>query len=429
MKALSMMLVRQKNHCVRLVNVMALFEDEEFTEEEVVENPYLTDHGKGLDLIKSMISRRTNKFDDKTFELIVKTKLFPVFAELGLSRETEIYSQMNKLSDKLKDVEKLKLLHQKKVIGIGGKFSAGKSCFINSLTNSVLPEGQRPTTSIATYIVHSDVKKNVAITNNDNLIELDNEAIAAITHQFFDQYKIGFSRIIKNLVVSTDEFPYPNVAILDTPGYSKADTAKNDDGTDAELAREQLRSVDYLIWLVDSTQGVITDGDLNFISSLNLSTEILVVFTKADTDTKENLQKKLSQAKKTLAGQNKRIFGVIAYNSRDKQIVIGENELNDFMKMANDNSSSENEIHSQLSLVNDVLLNDIENSIAENNDKLNQFSEVLANTCNAEHISSILNEYSRSYASIQKLKESRNKISESFTQLMRISNDLTGEST
>ena len=336
---------------------------------------------------------------------------------------------MNKLSDKLKDVEKLKLLHQKKVIGIGGKFSAGKSCFINSLTNSVLPEGQRPTTSIATYIVHSDVKKNVAITNNDNLIELDDEAIAAITHQFFKQYKIGFSRIIKNLVVSTDEFPYPNVAILDTPGYSKADTAKNDDGTDAELAREQLRSVDYLIWLVDSTQGVITDGDLNFISSLNLSTEILVVFTKADTDTKENLQKKLKQARKTLAGQNKKIFGVIAYNSRDKEIVIGENELNDFMKMANDSSSSENEIHSQLSLVNDVLLNDIEESIADNNDKLNQFSEVLTNTCNAEHISSILNEYSRSYASIQKLKESRNKISESFTQLMRISNDLAGGNT
>ncbi len=63
---------------------MALFENEEFTEEEVVENPYLTVHGKGLDLIKSMISRRTNKFDDKTFESLVKTKLFPVFAELGL---------------------------------------------------------------------------------------------------------------------------------------------------------------------------------------------------------------------------------------------------------------------------------------------------------------------------------------------------------
>ena len=120
---------------------------------------------------------------------------------------------------------------------------------------------------------------------------------------------------------------------------------------------------------------------------------------------------------------------MIAYNSRDKEIVIGENELNDFMKMANDSSSSENEIHSQLSLVNDVLLNDIEESIADNNDKLNQFSEVLTNTCNAEHISSILNEYSRSYASIQKLKESRNKISESFTQLMRISNDLAGGNT
>ena len=405
---------------------MALFEDEEFTEEKAAENPYLNDPGKGMNLIKSMISLRVNRFDDKIFESIVKTQLFPVIAELGLSREADIYSHMNKLSDKLKDVEKLKLLHQKKVIGIGGKFSAGKSCFINSLTNSVLPEGQRPTTSIATYIVYSDVKKNIAITNNDNLIELDDEAIAAITHQFFENYNIGFSRIIKNLVVSTDEFPYTNVAILDTPGYSKADTGKNNDGTDADLAREQLRSVDYLIWLVDSTQGVMSDSDFNFISSLNLSTEILVVFTKADTDTKENLQKKIDHAKKTLSDRNKKYFGVIAYNSRDRETVIGENELNDFMRLANDSSSSENEIHYQLYLVNEILLNDIEESIEENNELLDRYSSILANTYNTEHISSIVNEYSRSYASIQNLKEGRDKISESFVELIKISNDLTG---
>ncbi|MBQ1659907.1 MAG: dynamin family protein, partial [Clostridia bacterium] len=154
---------------------MALFEDEEFTEEGA-ENNYLIDPEKGLELVRSMILRQKSRPGDISFDTIIKQKLFPTLAELGLKREAEIYSQLNKLSDKLKDGEKLRLLYQKKVVGIGGKFSAGKSCFINSLTNSTLPEGQRPTTSIATYIVHADAKKNVAITNNDNLIELDDEA-------------------------------------------------------------------------------------------------------------------------------------------------------------------------------------------------------------------------------------------------------------
>ena len=402
---------------------MALFEDEEFTEEGA-ENNYLIDPEKGLELVRSMILRQKSRPGDISFDTIIKQKLFPTLAELGLKREAEIYSQLNKLSDKLKDGEKLRLLYQKKVVGIGGKFSAGKSCFINSLTNSTLPEGQRPTTSIATYIVHADAKKNVAITNNDNLIELDDEAIAAITHQFFEQYHIGFSRLIKNLIVYTDDFPYQNIAILDTPGYSKADTGKDSDGTDAELARDQLRSVDHLIWLVDSVQGVITERDIEFISTLNLSTEILVVFTKADLVIKEDLEKKIEQAKITLSNLNKKIFGVIAYDSFNKEIVVGDNELNDFMELANGSGHSQEDIRYQLSSLNEILLNNIKDSITESRRKMDQCSAVLESSSNVEHISSVLDEYSKSYASVQKLKESRGKLSENFSQLYDISDSM-----
>ena len=241
---------------------MALFENESIEDLEEEVNEYLDNPEKGIELIKSMIV--TKKGGDEYVELdkLLSDKIFPILAELDLSNELEIYKMLIKIRDRVKEQKKIKLLAGKKVLGIGGKFSAGKSCFINSITNAELPVGQRPTTSIATYIVSEKKKKSIAISNNDNIIELDENALEALTHQFFDTYSIGFSKVIKNLVVYTPDFTYPNVVILDTPGYSKSDTEKRTDSSDAEMAREQLKSVDFLIWLIDSVQGVITQRDL-----------------------------------------------------------------------------------------------------------------------------------------------------------------------
>lgn len=406
---------------------MALFEDEELTEAtEEENNTYLFDSRKGFFLMKSLLKRQEEKKDWQIFESILHLHLFPLIADLDIINETEIYRCLNKLSDKLKDSQKIRLLHHKKVVGIGGKFSSGKSCFINSLTKSNLPEGQRPTTSIATFILRSDAKKTIAITNNDRIITLDDEALTAITHRFYEQYHIGFAKIIQNLVVFTDEFPYSNVAILDTPGYSKADQSKEEDSSDAELAREQLRSVDYLIWLVDSEQGVITQHDLEFISSLNLSTEILVVFTKAGLVTKENLIKKIDQAKISLAAISEKIFGVIAYDSLFGETVIGGDELERFMKMADENPGTEGDLHQQLLEVYNMVANAIDTAIIDKQSELHQLSYALENTCNIEHISSIIREYSYCHASIDKLKLCKKKNYDLFDSLVYIVKQMTG---
>lgn len=371
---------------------MALFDGEEFEEDE---NSYLTDTEKGIELVKSLITSKGGLRSPSRFDEILQKEILPLIAELELQNETEIYRTLRKISDRITEQKKVQILEGKKIVGIGGKFSSGKSCFINSITNATLPEGQKPTTSIATYIVNADRANNIAITNEDECVEIDDEAIEALAHAFYEKYGIGFSKLLKNLVVYTPEFTYPNIAILDTPGYSKSDTNKSDDSSDAEIAREQLKSVDYLIWLVDSNQGTVTQRDLDFIHSLNIKNDILVVFTKASMRTDADLKKIIHEAKKTLKNANKNVFDVIAYDSLLKKEIVGEGSLKRFFNMINSEVDETNTLEQQLEQIREQLCVQLGDSIKKLLRWDTDTSKIITNTTNIEHIDSIITEYVR----------------------------------
>lgn len=374
-------------------------------------NKYLDDPAQGIALIKKMLKRQERDISIDNFDKIVNDEIFPILAELELHNELEIYQALMKISDQIREQKKIHILEGKKVLGVGGKFSAGKSSFINAITNSKLPEGQRPTTSIATYIVNASEQKNVAISMSDDETLLDDMALEALTHQFYEKYHIGFSKLIQNLVVYTPGFTYPNIAILDTPGYSKSDDSKNDSNSDAELARNQLKAVDYLIWLVDSTQGVITDKDLDFLSSLNVATKILVVFTKADTETEENLKKKIAQAKTSLKAINKEIYDIIAYNSRDKITVIGEGKLEKYLDMINSDSSSDEKNDAILEKYRNNLVTQLTEQIQIYSDSIKKYEILMKEFGNIQHILAVIKDY-------QQKKILRNRIKECQSQLI-----------
>lgn len=401
---------------------MALFEDESIDDIEDETNVYLDCPEKGIGLIKSLLLREKKEDEHTEFDEVLSDKIFPVLAELDLEDELEIYKELIKIRDKVREQQKIKLLAGKKVLGIGGRFSSGKSCFINSITNAELPVGQRPTTSIATYIVNAKEKKNVAISNSDSATELDDEALEALTHKFFEKYQIGFSRVVKNLVVYTPGFTYPNVAILDTPGYSKADISKRNDSSDEGMAREQLKSVDYLIWLVDSVQGVITQGDLEFLSSLNISSEILIIFTKASMETKENLMKKIETAKDALQNISKAVYDVIAYDSETKEEIVGSGVLERFLTMVNGADADSEDIVGQIHEMDDQLQRQIKDQQMQTAEQKQKLGDILKKSCNIEHISAIVREYGKCCSMLNLLEESKDKLTENFEKLTHITN-------
>lgn len=386
---------------------MALFEGEEFEEDE---NSYLTNTEKGIELVRSLISPEGGLMSPFGFDEILQRDILPLIAELELQNETEIYRALKKISARITEQKKIQILVGKKIVGIGGKFSSGKSCFINSITNATLPEGQKPTTSIATYIVNAKQANNIAITNGDECVEIDDEAVEALAHAFYEKYSIGFSKLLKNLVVYTPDFTYPNIAILDTPGYSKSDTNKSDDSSDAEIAREQLKSADYLIWLVDSNQGTVTQRDLDFMHSLNVKNDILVVFTKASMRTDTDLKKIIDEAKKTLKNANRSVFDVIAYDSLLKKEIVGEGSLKRFFDMINSEVDATNTPEQQLEQIREQLYIQLGDLIKELSKWDKDTSKIITNTTNIEHIDSIVTEHVRNKAYLGMVMQDRSDL-------------------
>lgn len=306
---------------------MGLWDDS--TEESgIVENQYIIDPSSGLNLICEILpknmQKKTDKIDNMLDKQLVRTISYIEDANIDL---LGLEKRLQKLSDQIVEYKKIKLLTNKTVVGVGGRFSAGKSAFINSLLNNsgdeiVLPENQNPTTSIPTYILSGEENKIQAYLKDDRILLLKAEASAALTHEFYEKYKIGFSRFIRNLVVYRNDFPEnfsEKIVLLDTPGYNKSDIDATDALSDEYLSSKQLKAIDRLIWLVDIDNGTIQDKDLQFINKLVTDKPILFIFNKADLKTDEEIKKVLSTSKKIIADNHINAFGITAYSSRDKK--------------------------------------------------------------------------------------------------------------
>lgn len=358
---------------------MGLWDDS--TEESgIVENQYIIDPSSGLNLICEILPKnmqeKTDKIDNMLDKQLVRTISYIEDANIDL---LGLEKRLQKLSDQIVEYKKIKLLTNKTVVGVGGRFSAGKSAFINSLLNNsgdeiVLPENQNPTTSIPTYILSGEENKIQAYLKDDRILLLKAEASAALTHEFYEKYKIGFSRFIRNLVVYRNDFPEnfsEKIVLLDTPGYNKSDIDATDALSDEYLSSKQLKAIDRLIWLVDIDNGTIQDKDLQFINKLVTDKPILFIFNKADLKTDEEIKKVLSTSKKIIADNHINAFGITAYSSRDKKEYFKKDIISCFFDQAVGDAGRKKGVQEELEeikkIIEKMLIDKYEKMIIERN--------------------------------------------------------------
>ncbi len=358
---------------------MGLWDDS--TEESgIVENQYIIDPSSGLNLICEILpknmQKKTDKIDNMLDKQLVRTISYIEDANIDL---LGLEKRLQKLSDQIVEYKKIKLLPNKTVVGVGGRFSAGKSAFINSLLNNsgdeiVLPENQNPTTSIPTYILSGEENKIQAYLKDDRILLLKAEASAALTHEFYEKYKIGFSRFIRNLVVYRNDFPEnfsEKIVLLDTPGYNKSDIDATDALSDEYLSSKQLKAIDRLIWLVDIDNGTIQDKDLQFINKLVTDKPILFIFNKADLKTDEEIKKVLSTSKKIIADNHINAFGITAYSSRDKKEYFKKDIISCFFDQAVGDAGRKKGVQEELEeikkIIEKMLIDKYEKMIIERN--------------------------------------------------------------
>jgi GTP-binding protein EngB required for normal cell division len=234
------------------------------------------------------------------------------FAEIlaALGQELERFHEFCEFPD----------LGQKVVVGFGGAFSAGKSSLINALLGKKhLATEVDPTTSLPTYLLHGATAQITALNLFGCRVDLTAEAFLTLTHDETQRYGTQIGRLLRSAFISLPDFHWPHVALLDTPGYSKPNDAHWSERTDAHLARAQLNSAQYVIWVVSAEAGTIPEDDLRFLATLRHDIPRLVVISRADKRTPDDMAQMVDLVRTTLARRGLAAIDVLPFTRSPRQ--------------------------------------------------------------------------------------------------------------
>ena len=380
---------------------MPFEEDDEVSLDELTkniktdnENIYISDSGKAIELIAQLVHNEKDQKSKKLFQLRERIdSLFQLMNECDIPDMFEQQRKFEVLIERLTEWRTAGVLRGKHVVSLGGRFSSGKSQFINAITgiDDTLPVDQNPTTSVSTYIVHANTDEIEVNTKFGYSTKLSKKAMRALSHEFYNKYSIGFSSVLENIIIRTKRFDIDDsIVLLDTPGYSKADVDDNvrERNSDKQKAHEKLAITDYLIWLVDVTKGTITSEDLEFIRSLHLTNKILVIFTKADKRTSEAVREVVELAKKTIMNVGIDCFAVTAFSSIENKEYGGE-KIKEFFSEVARNKVSENDIVEQINILSADIQKMISDEKRLTKKREKRYFEVLSDTRNITSVESI----------------------------------------
>lgn len=297
----------------------------------------------------------------------------------------DFYRTAMQLCDKMADRSLVSLLHGKTILGIGGQFSAGKSAFINAVVglNGLLPEEQSPTTSIPTFVTKG-AKTEYLLTSMKGRVarEISATELNALSHAFYERYKISFSAFVDSCIISSPDFQISSkIVLLDTPGYSKPDDLERTFTlSDRERALEQLKRADRLIWLIQQENGTISAEDLKFINDVNPSQPILIVVTHADQVGDANMAEIIKNVTEMAVGIPGGVYGVTGYSSPLAKEYKNGHLIADFLKDVTKTDNRKGDIVHQFDLLEQQILNAAVGVKAELASRVSELKKYIANT-------------------------------------------------
>ena len=244
-----------------------------------------------------------------------------------------LYAEFQAEYEKLKDFLLYSPLLKKSIVALGGGFSSGKSSFLNALMKRTLGEGYRddpilpenidPSTSVPTYLVQGEEPRLSGVNIFDCRFEMPADAICCISHGFGavgeGEKGVTLGHIVRNLFLSVPFQPYEHIAFLDTPGYSAPDEASYSAKTDAQIARQQLNTANYILWFVQANAGTTTEKDLAFLQTLRRDIPKLVILSKADSLPPEKLEDVRKHLLNMMQLKNIPVEGVLTFSAREPE--------------------------------------------------------------------------------------------------------------
>lgn len=325
----------------------------------------------------------------------------------------------------------------KNVVALGGGFSSGKSSFINSLMGKpILPAEIDPSTSVPAYIVNGSDTEVYGVNVFDTKINMNLKDIKTIAHGFGEiedeenkiySDEVTLGHILKSMFLSTPLQGYKHIALLDTPGYSKADTASYSSKTDEKIARAQLNASNYILWFIPSDAGTITEEDINFINSLKKEIPKLFIINKADKRTKEDLKEIIERVRRVLDIKGIQYVDVLAY-SRNKSNEFDGAKIRGYLEKC-DNAVFESTFAYNFKVLFVKCKEYYEDIIDNESKRLNRLNTTLTlsdNTTVTECLSSLINEIKRNINELKDISAKLKVLQEEFFTEIKIVSDIVG---
>ncbi len=245
------------------------------------------------DQVLNLVSKIVSPFREDTqsplakaidnLDVFVKDELMKVLNSASPDNSSELVDAFQLSLERFEEFTLFPAFESKQLIGVGGAFSSGKSKLLNTIIGEkLLPVQIDPSTVVPTYIIHS-ADDEVGIINIFNVRkQMSIDDFKSISYELTNEHHIEIRHLIKRAFISSSKMAFEHLSLLDTPGYSKADSQSYSGRTDEAVAMEQLRTADHLIWVMDIENGTPKKTDIDFLQKLSITKPILMVLSKAE---------------------------------------------------------------------------------------------------------------------------------------------------
>ncbi|MCC9063604.1 dynamin family protein [Flavobacterium piscisymbiosum] len=214
-------------------------------------------------------------------------------------------------------------IKNKKVIGIVGEFSSGKTSIINRILLQddpeavPLPVNSKETTAIPTYISKGIDFNCHFYSPSGELKKITKKTFESLTKSELD--KINISSLIKYFVVSYNNPRLENISIVDTPGFG---SNSNDV---IKRTVDVVKDCDALFWVIDPNAGALNQSSLTVIKNHLDSIPLYLIINKCDNKSPADLDITQKEIEETIKKNEIKINGIIRFSN--KYDVVGLMEL------------------------------------------------------------------------------------------------------
>lgn len=194
-------------------------------------------------------------------------------------------------------------------IAVAGKFSCGKSCFINSLIGYDIASCKiEPTTRCATVFRGDGSKKTV---------EIRDGAGHVVSLAEYKQKVMEKSCRSRRFEVIVPDARWEPFELIDTPGYDSVDGGAEGD-TDSSISRSAVECADVVFFLVDVNDGTLTQNSVEYLKGSVSSgcKRLYVVVNKMDKKPPLRRRPVLAAVERSLQENEVRYESVLPYSSK-----------------------------------------------------------------------------------------------------------------